>query len=206
MLTLYFTPGTISVAVAIAIEEAALPYQPVRVDFATAEQTKPEYLAINPKGRVPALRLEDDTILTETGALLDYVAAIAPKAGLVPTDPTAAAQMRSAMYYLASTMHVAHAHKMRGHRWSDDLAAHASMTAKVQSNMTDCAAHIEAHGLTGPFVLGDHLSLADPYLFAISQWMPGDGVDLSAFPKLAAFAQSFGARPSVARARELGIL
>ena len=57
MLTLYFTPGTISVAVAIAIEEAALPYQPVRVDFATAEQTKPEYLAINPKGRVPALRL-----------------------------------------------------------------------------------------------------------------------------------------------------
>ncbi|WP_286779877.1 glutathione S-transferase family protein, partial [Sulfitobacter sp. UBA4523] len=103
MLTLYFTPGTISVAVAIAIEEAALPYQPVRVDFATAEQTKPEYLAINPKGRVPALRLEDNTILTETGALLDYVAAIAPKAGLVPTDPTAAAQMRSAMYYLAST-------------------------------------------------------------------------------------------------------
>ena len=49
MLTLYFTPGTISVAVAIAIEEAALPYQPVRVDFSTAEQTKPEYLAINPK-------------------------------------------------------------------------------------------------------------------------------------------------------------
>ncbi len=201
----YFAKGTIAAAAAITLIEAEIPFKPIRVNFAEAEQTKPPYHAINPKGRVPAL-ITERGILTETGAILDYAAAIAPAANLVPADPFDAARMREMMYYLASTAHVNHAHKMRGHRWSDDPAAHASMTAKVQANMTDCAAHIEAHGLTGPFVLGDYLSLADPYLFAISQWMPGDGVDLSAFPKLAAFAQSFGARPSVARARELGIL
>ena len=206
MLTLYYTPGTISVAVAIAIEEAALPYQPVRVDFATAEQTKPEYLAINPKGRVPALRLEDDTILTETGALLDYVAAIAPKAGLVPTDPTAAAQMRSAMYYLASTMHVAHAHKMRGHRWADQQSSFDDMKAKVPQTMADCAAYVENHAFRGDYVAGDRLSLADPYLFVVSGWLEGDGVDRANFPQLKAFAARMEDRASVKAIREKGML
>ena len=206
MLTLYFTPGTISIAVAIAIEEAALPYQPVRVDFATAEQTKPDYLAINPKGRVPALRLEDDTILTETGALLDYVAAVAPKAGLVPTDPTAAAQMRSAMYYLASTMHVAHAHKMRGHRWADQQSSFDDMKAKVPQTMADCAAYIENHAFRGDFVAGDALSLADPYLFVVSGWLAGDGVDRAAYPRLDAFAARMEDRDSVKTMRAKGFL
>lgn len=206
MLTLYYTPGTISVAVAIAIEEAALPYQPVRVDFATAEQTKPEYLAINPKGRVPALRLEDDTILTETGALLDYVAAIAPKAGLVPTDPTAAAQMRSAMYYLASTMHVAHAHKMRGSRWAKQQSSFEDMTAQVPETMAACADFVESDILRGPYVLGEDFSLADPYLFVVCNWLEGDGVDTAAYPKITTFMQQITARASVAAVKDKGML
>lgn len=201
---LCYAKGTIAVAAAIALEEAGLPFEPVPVDFASGEQTKPAYAAINPKGRVPAL-ITDRGILTETGAILDYIAALAPDAGLVPTDPFQAGRMREVMYYLASTAHVNHAHKMRGHRWADDAAAHASMAARVQGNMTDCAAYLENHALAGPFVLGDALSLADPYLFAVARWLPGDGVDMAAFPKLAAFVQAFGARPSVARIRELGI-
>lgn len=202
---LYFAKGTIAVASAIALEEAGLEYQPVRIDFASAEQTKPDYHAINPKGRVPALATASG-ILTETGAILEYIAALAPDAGLVPRDPLLAARMREVMYYLASTAHVNHAHKMRGYRWADDETAWPVMTAKVQSNMTDCAAFIEENALAGPFVLGETLSLADPYLFVISHWLPGDGVDLAAFPKLSAFAATFGARASVARVRELGIL
>ena len=115
---LYYAPNTISVAVAITLEEAGLEYQPVRVDFASAEQTRPGYRQINPKGRVPAL-VVDGGILTETGALLEYIASRAPEAGLVPDDPLLAARMREVMYYLASTMHVNHAHRMRGARWAD---------------------------------------------------------------------------------------
>ena len=202
---LYYARGTIAVAAAITLAEAGLEFEPVRVDFANAEQTKPDYQKVNPKGRVPVL-VTDGGILTETGAILDYIAAIAPDAGLIPADPFAAARMREVMYYLASTAHVNHAHKMRGHRWSDDPAAHASMTAKVQENMTACAAYIEENALARPFVLGDTVSLADPYLYAVAQWLPGDGVDLAAYPKLSAFNERFGARPSVARTRDLRIL
>ena len=76
---LYYAPRTISVAVAIALEEAGPDYEAIRLDFAAGEQTKPAYKQINPKGRVPAL-VVDGGILTETGALLDYIAAVAPKA------------------------------------------------------------------------------------------------------------------------------
>ena len=206
MLSLYYTPGTISVAVAIALEEAGLPYRAVRVDFATAEQTKPDYLAINPKGRVPALRLEDDTILTETGALLDYVAAIAPKAELSPSDATAAAQMRSAMYYLASTMHVAHAHKMRGSRWAKHQSSFDDMTAQVPETMADCADFVEHDILRGPYVLGDAFSLADPYLFVVCNWLEGDGVETAAYPKITAFMQQMKARDSVVAVKDKGML
>ena len=95
MLKLFSAKGTISIAVAIGLEEAGLPYETVRVDFSTGAQTKPDYLAINPKGRVPALVTDSGTVLTETGALLDYVAASAPDAGLIPSNAEDAAHMRS---------------------------------------------------------------------------------------------------------------
>ena len=125
---LYYAPGTISVAVAITLNEAGIAFDTHRISFQDAEQTKPEYLSINPKGRVPALET-GGRILTETGALLEYVAALAPGANLMPDDPVDAAHVRSVMYYLASTMHVNHAHKMRGTRWADRPESHADMTA-----------------------------------------------------------------------------
>lgn len=202
---LYCAANTISVASAIALTEAGLDWQPVPVDFASAEQTKPAYHAINPKGRVPALETPHG-ILTETGAILDYIAALAPQAGLVPGDPFQAARMREVMYYLASTMHVNHAHKMRGARWATLDTSFADMRAKVAGNMTDCCGWIESHGLKGPFVLGERLSLADPWLFTIGTWLPGDGVDTAAFPKLSAFMDAMEARASVRAVRDMGLL
>ncbi len=202
---LYYAPGTISVAVAIALNEAGLDYSPVRVDFASAEQTTPAYHQVNPKGRVPAL-VTDGGILTETGALLDYIADIAPQAGLRPDDPLQAARMREVMYYLASTMHVNHAHKMRGARWADKEASWKDMAGKVTETMTASSAHVEAHCLRGPFVLGDRVSLADPYLYVVCNWLEGDGVDVAAFPRITAFMQAMFERPSVRKAVEQGML
>jgi len=206
MLKLHYAPGTISVAVAIAFEEAGLAYEPVKVDFAAAEQTGAPYLALNPKGRVPTLVTEAGSTLTETGALLDYVAARAPDAALVPADPEAAAHMRGVMYYLASTMHVAHAHKMRGHRWADQQSSFDDMKAKVPQAMADCAAYVENHAFRGDYVAGDRLSLADPYLFVVSGWLEGDGVDRANFPRLKAFAARMEDRASVKAIREKGML
>lgn len=202
---LFYAPQTISAAVALVLEEARQDYDPVRVDFAQSEQTKPAYLQINPKARVPALTVEGG-ILTETGAILDYIAALAPQAGMVPDDPLHAARMREVMYYLASTMHVNHAHKLRGARWADQEASWQDMTAKVAQTMTASCDYIETHALRGPFVLGDRFSLADAYLFVVCTWLEGDGVDVSAFPKITAFRTAMEVRPSVRAIRAKGML
>lgn len=206
MMKLYYTPGTVSIAVAITLEEAGLPYEAVKVDFASDEQTKPAYLKLNPKGRVPALVAEDGEVMTETGALLDYIAALKPDAGLVPDSAKDAAHMRSVMYYLASTMHIAHAHKMRGPRWADQQSSFDDMTAKVQQNMAASAAYVQSNCLRGDYVTGDKFTLADPYLFIVCNWLAGDGVPPSDFPQIDAFLARMEARESVKTVRAKGML
>lgn len=193
---LYYTPGTISVAIAITLHEAGLPFEPILVDFKNNEQQSSAYREVNPKGRVPAL-VTADGLLTETGAILDYIAAIAPLAELIPTDPFNAGKMREVMYYLATTAHINHAHKIRGYRWADQQSSWDDMAAKMTENMIENTEYIETHCLSGPFVLGDQISLADPYLYVVSTWLKGDGVDTSQFPKLTAFMELMAARPSV---------
>ncbi|NRQ13954.1 glutathione S-transferase family protein [Ensifer sesbaniae] len=199
MLKLFYAPGTCSLASHIALEEAGADYEARRVDFSTAEQTKPDYLAVNPKGRVPAL-LTDRGVVTETPAILTYIAETHPAANLAPRgDAFAFAQLQSFMNYLCSTVHVAHAHGRRGARWADDPAAHEAMRAKVASNMTACFELIENRMFEGPFVMGEAYSVADPYLFTIAGWLESDGVDPALFPKVLDHRNRMTTRPAVAR-------
>ncbi|MGV6804654.1 MAG: glutathione S-transferase family protein [Ruegeria sp.] len=202
---IYYAPRTISIAVVIALEEAGLEYEPIILDFAAGEQTTPAYKQINSKGRVPAL-VVDGGILTETGALLEFIAAKAPEARLVPSDPILAARMREVMYYLASTMHVNHAHKMRGHRWADRKSSWKDMKDKVAQTMSASCDYISSNALRGPFVLGESFSLADAYLYVVCSWLEGDGVDVLAYPKIQAFRTAMEARPSVQAVRAAGML
>ncbi|WP_026187360.1 glutathione S-transferase family protein [Ensifer sp. BR816] len=198
MLKLFYTPATCSLASHIALEEAGASYEVHRIDFSKAEQTKPDYLAINPKGRVPAL-VTDRGTLTETPAILTYIAQVFPGARLAPNDPFEFARLQSFLSYLCSTVHVAHAHARRGARWADDPAAHEAMKAKVAKNMADCFALIEDTLFTGPFVMGEGYSVADPYLFTIASWLEGDGVDPVQFPKILDHRNRMAERPAVSR-------
>ncbi|MCQ0091439.1 glutathione S-transferase family protein [Roseovarius sp. M141] len=202
---LHYAPGTISIAVAIALHEGGLKFDAIPVDFKFKAQTQPAYRQINPKGRVPALET-DDGILTETGAILDYIAAIAPDARLMPEGPFQAAQLRGVMYYLASTMHVNHAHRLRGSRWADTATAQEDMRAKVPETMAESCIYIEQHCLAGPFVTGDRITVADAYLFVVCSWLEGDGIDVVAYPRIAAFRDAMEARPSVQAVRAAGML
>ena len=192
MLTLYAATGSCSRASHIALEESGLAYKVRLVDFAKAEQREPAYLAINPKGRVPALAT-DQGVLTESPAILAHIAALSPPGLLAPTDPFAFARMQSFNLYLATTVHVAHAHGRRAARWSDDAAAQASMAAKVTQNMRDGFALIEAD-LTGEWAMGD------AYLFTFAGWLESDGVDIAEFPRVQAHFERMKARPAVQRA------
>ena len=197
---LFYAPNTISVATALALEETGQAYEPVLVDMAKGAQHSPEFLAVNPKGRVPALDF-DGAIHTETGALLELVA---PE--LMPTDPLQAAHVRAVMYYLASTMHVNHAHSRRGHRWADKAESLADMTAKVPQTMAASADYVEAECLKGPFVSGEHITVADLYLFTVCRWLPGDGVDMSGYRKINSFMAKMEERASVKAVRDKGIM
>jgi len=199
-LTLYYTPGTCAQAVRIALEETSAPYELVRVDFAAAQQRTPEYLAVNPKGRVPALATPHGT-LTETPALLAYVAQSFPEARLAPTDAHGFARLQEFHSYLASTVHIAHAHRPRASRWADEPEAIEAIQRKVPQNMTECFDLIEGHYLgEGPWVMGEQYTVADGYLFTIGTWLKSDGVDIARFPKVFAHTQRMLQRPAVQRA------
>ncbi|MDO9417208.1 glutathione S-transferase family protein [Pararhizobium sp.] len=200
MLKLYFAPKTCALASLIALEEAGLDYTVERVDMAVQAQRSPDYLAINPKGRIPALAT-DRGILTETPAILAYIAHQAPGMRLAPIeDAFEFARLQAFNSYLCSTVHVAHAHNRRGSRWADDPAAIAAMTAKVPQNMAETFALIVREYFLGPWVMGEAYSIADAYLFTIGLWLEGDGVDPIRFPKILAHRQRMSERPAVARA------
>ena len=201
----YYAPGTISVATGLLLQESGLDHTPVLVDFASAEQTKPDYLALNPKGRVPAL-VTDQGILTETGAIGEFIAAQVPDKALVPTDPWQAAQMRAVCYYLASTFHVNHAHGRRGIRWADNDASLQDMKAKMPQTMTDSCRFIEDNCALAPFVMGERMTIADPWLFAICCWLEMDKVDVDQFPRIKAHRAMMSARPSAQAIRAYGLL
>lgn len=200
MLRFYYNTGTCALATHIALEEAGADYEAVKVDFGAQAQRSPEYLALNPKGRVPALVTEAGT-LSETPALLVYVAQQFPAADLAPlSDPFALAQIQEFNSYLCSTVHVAHAHGRRGARWADDAAAHESMSRKVASNVAECFGLIEEKFLKDPWVMGDRYTIADPYLFTIATWLEGDGVDTGKLPRVMAHRRRMLARPAVQKA------
>lgn len=201
MHVLHYGRGTIALAAHIALEEAGAPYEAVAVDMKGGEQTGAAFRALNPKARVPVL-VTPALALTETPAILNYIARrLMPT--LLPDAPEALARVEELASYLASTVHVAHAHRMRAPRWTDDRGADEGLRAKVPANMDEAASLIEARYLApdrgGDWVMGEHYTVADPYLFAIARWMPGDGVDMARHPALTAHGEAMTRRPAVAR-------
>ncbi|MDP1932278.1 MAG: glutathione S-transferase family protein [Gammaproteobacteria bacterium] len=199
MLKFYYAPKTCALAAHIALEHIGAPYEAIALDFANQAQRSADYLAINPKGRVPALATERG-ILTETPALLMYLAQRYPEAKLAPLDDIfTTAQMQAFNSYLCSTVHVAHAHRVRGARWVDDPDAIEAMKKKVPQTMGDCMALIEYGMLKGPWVMGEQYTVADMYLYTISGWLEGDGVDLTKLPRVIEHRTRMAADPVVKR-------
>ena len=199
MLKLYFAPGTCALASHIALEETGADYTTERLSFKDNQQNSPAYLAINPKGRVPALAT-DRGILTETPAMLAYIAQSHPKAKLAPFDDAfALAEVQSFNSYLCSTVHVAHAHKMRGARWATEESSFADFKRMIPTTVGACFSLIEQKMFRGPWVMGEQYTVCDPYLFTIAQWLEGDGVDIKATPKVADHFKRMTERPAVRR-------
>jgi glutathione S-transferase len=205
-LTLFYSPGACSLASHIALEESGLAFEPRRVDFAKAEQRSPEYLRINPKGRVPALA-DDGFVVTENPAILRYVARKAPEAWLWPDDPRADAACAEWCAWCSSGIHVAYAHVRRAERYATSEAGQAEVIEKGRATVREVWEQVERKlaAAGAPWAAGERYSAADPYLLVFWNWGRGAvlGYDMARdFPAWTAHARRMGGRPAVRRALE----
>ena len=199
---LYYSPGSCALASHIALEELGADYEAIHINFGDEQQKSPEYLKVNPKGRVPAL-ITDRGILTETPAILLYLAQTFPAKNMASLDdPFALAEAQSFNNYLCSTVHVAHAHRGRGERWAYEESSFNDMRKKVPESVGACFQLIEDTLIKGPWVLGNTYSICDPYLYTIARWMEVDGLDINSFPKVQTHFKAITDRPAAARAIE----
>jgi len=199
MLKLFYAPNACSLAPHIALTEAGADFQAVRLDFKADDQRKPEYLAINPKGRVPALMTQQGP-LTENPVILGWIAQTYPDAKLKPEgDFFNFSEMQSFNMYLATTIHIAFSHLFRAERWADSDAAKAEMRTKVPSTLTQVFKLIEDRLSDGrAWVCGDQYTVADPYLYLFARWLERDGAGGSAaMPLTRAHRTRMQTRPAV---------
>ena len=193
---LYFARGTCSLHPHIALLEAGLPFDMVRVDTrAHRTQDGTDYYTINPKGYVPALALDDGSILTE-GAIIDqYIADRKPEAKLAPPAGTMERyRLQEWMNFIASEIHKSFS-PLFGNN-PDDIKAH--WRKKIAGRFDLVERTLQAQ----PYLLGDSFTIADAYLFNMLRWAPHTGIDLSAWHALQAFNARVGERPSVKAAIE----
>lgn len=202
MLKLFYSPGACSLVTHIALEEARADYEAFKVVLADGEHLRPEYLAINPHARVPALGTEQGT-LTENIAILNYVADRFGAAGSVPRgDAYAAGKCNELLAWFASTVHITFAMIWRGGRFSDDESLHPPIQKHGRNLLAGQFQEIEA--LVGDgWLVGDRFTAADTYALIFFRWGRRIGIDMGGYPKWAALNQRLLAEPSVQRVVEI---
>lgn len=199
MTTLYYAPGACSLAAHIALEETGAPFETVRLDLARGDQRAPEYLAVNERGRVPAL-VEDGWVLTENTAILRHIARIHPQAGLWPEAPRDRARADEWLAWMATNHHIAYAHVRRAERYTTDEDAYPAIQAKGADTCGDLFTMTDVRLADGGWALGERYSVVDPYLLLFWNWGRGPalGFDMAErFPHWTAHARAMAQRPAV---------
>lgn len=196
MLTLYFSPMACSLATRIALYEAGVEAHYTNVDT-KAKRTLDgdDYWQVAPMGQVPVLRMDDGALLTENTAVLQYVAEHYPESGLMPEDKNQRARLRQWLGFIGTELHKALFVPLLDPKAAPDVKAYASAKAALRLGLLQ--KHFEQPGQA---FLQDDFSVADAYLVTILNWAPYAGVDLSAWPAVAAYHQRISQRPQVARA------
>ncbi len=168
MLKLYYAPGACSTASHLTLEESGAKYDSQALAFAKNEQKGPEYLKINPRGRVPALVIDEGTIVENT-AILDFIAAkYAPQ--LMPKDPVQRARAISLMAWFSNNVHPSFTHISRPERFATDTKVFDHLKEVGRSNFHNCLKEIDGIIGSKPWILGDQFSVVDCYALVFYGW------------------------------------
>ena len=195
MLTLFYAPGACSMAPHIVLEESGEKYEPKRMDLSKGEQKSAEYLKIHPLGRVPALKLDDGSSLTENTAILPY---LGKRFGMWPTDPLKEARALSLVGFFASSVHPAHGHIGRPERYTEDKSAFPGIQAMGKKTFHEYLKQIDGM-LAGREWLGDKYSVLDAYAFIFYVWGVRRELPVSELQNYSAFKDRMLKRPAVQR-------
>ncbi|MGE0115409.1 MAG: glutathione transferase GstA [Steroidobacteraceae bacterium] len=194
---LYFAPGACSLATHITLRELGMPFELVKVDLRTkTTQTGADFTAINPKGYVPALELDDGTVLTEGTAILQYLADRQPQAGLAPANGTMARyRLQEWLGFINSEIH-----KLFGPLFSPHTPEQAKQAAVVMIGKR--LGYVETALGNREFVMDTGFTVADAYLYTVLSWTNYIGIDLGQWPALKAYLARISARPTVQAAHK----
>lgn len=190
---LYFSSGACSLSPHIALREAGIDFQLVKVDLKNRKLSADgsDFKKINPKGYIPVLELDDGAWLTEGPAIVQYIADLNPDAGLAPKPGTLARyRLQEWLTFINSEIHKGFSPLFRPTTPDDYKAV-------VRENLQGRLAFVAEHLGQGDFLLGERFSVADGYLFAVLNWTQWTGIDLAQWPALVAFQQRVGSRPAV---------
>ena len=192
---LYFTPGACSLSPHIVLLEAGMEFTLERVDLRTRQtETGSDFLAINPKGYVPALELKDGTVLTEGAAIVQFIADLAPDLQLAPANGTLERyQLMSWLSFISTEVHKTFSPLFRPTSTED-------MKAAARATLSTRLAWVAGQLADRDYLMGARFTVADAYLFTVLSWAAYVQFDLSALPVLAAYLQRVGARPAVQQA------
>jgi len=202
MLKLFYSPGACSLAPHIVIEELGLPCQLELTSIPEGRTRAPEYLAINPKGRVPVLVTEEGEVLTEAPGICLYLSQQSNHPLLFPHDKLAAARVLEWCNWLSGTVHaMAFGQIWRPHRFLTDEESYPNLQAKGRADVLDHFAMIEKRLAGRDWSVGNAYTYTDAYLTVFFRWGNRIGLDMrSGYPAWARHAQRVAARPAVQRA------
>ena len=199
---LYYSPGACSLSPHITLHESGLKFEHLRAPTKTHQlDDGTDYYSINPLGYVPLLELDDGTRLTEGPAIVQYIADQVPEKNLAPANGTVArAQLQSWLNFIATEIH-------KGFSPLFNPATPADYKATGIEKLQSRLKWVNGELAGKSYLMGERFSVADPYLFTVTNWAPKAGVDISSLTHLAAFRERVAARPAVQRAmKEEGLI
>jgi len=201
MLTLYFCPGACSTASHVALEETGAPYVEKPIMLPKGEQKTPEYLKINPRGKVPALSV-DGKILVENTGILSYLARRFPDKRLLPADPAEEGRCIGTMCWFSSVVHPSYQRYHRPERFAESDVAHAAVKENGKksfwANLQEIDSMIQANG----WVTGKEFTVVDGYALVFYGWASRSGMPVTELKSYTAWRERMMQRPSVKKSVE----
>ena len=195
---LYYAPGACSLASHIALEESGLPYETEKLILQNGDQKKPEYLKLNPRGRVPTL-VVDGRVLTENMAILTFLGGGYPKAGLWPKQTWDQAQAVSLMAWFSNTVHPTYGHLLRPERYVDDAPHQEAVKEKARGMYEGYLREIDGMLEGRKWLVGDHFTVVDTYPVVFYRWGNRQGLPMKGLKNYTRYIEEILGRPAASK-------